>query len=160
MENWKAIKNFETYEVSDLGRIRRVTSITCTKSGKILKLKLDKGYLRVCLCRGGKKHYKAIHRLVAQAFVPNPKGLPQVNHTGKKTNNRACKLEWVTTKEHGRDRTKRGQSNGDGVRFHKAKKSKKWEACYCPEPRVRKSLGYFNTFKEAKIARDAAIKTL
>src|SRR5271166_6681734 len=106
MENWKTIEGFENYEVSDLGRIRRITAITCAKAGHILSQSLKKGYLTVCLC-GDKKYYKLVHRLVAQAFIPNPDNLPEVNHKKKNTDNRAVKLEWISKKDHGRDKAKR-----------------------------------------------------
>ena len=60
-----------------------------------------KGYNRVCLTRrdGGKQSY-LVHRLVAQTFIPNPMGLPQVNHKdGNKDNNCVSNLEWVTGKQ-------------------------------------------------------------
>ena len=59
-----------------------------------------KGYLRVDLSnKDGKKHFK-VHRLVAQAFIPNEEGKPQVNHKdGNKHNNSITNLEWVTNRE-------------------------------------------------------------
>jgi hypothetical protein len=157
-ENWKTIEGFEAYEVSDLGRVRRRLPGQHTQVGHILKPGTSKGgYLKVDLCNNG-THTKKVHKLVATAFVPNPLNLPQVNHTGKKSDNRACKLEWVTTKEHGRDKARRKQTSGDGIRFHKV--NNQWSASYCPEPRKRKHIGYFDTFKEAKTARDAKIKTI
>lgn len=65
------------------------------------------GYLQVKLKKGGKWYYRRVHRLVAEAFIPNPDNLPQVNH--KNGNKKECfsdNLEWMTNKEntqHGYD---------------------------------------------------------
>jgi hypothetical protein len=88
-EEWKRISEFENYEVSNMGRVRNI------KLCKLLKLNTRKGYYEVTL---GKKS-RSIHRMVADAFVPNPDDKPQVNHLGDKLDNRACMLEWVTQQE-------------------------------------------------------------
>lgn len=60
----------------------------------------DGGYLRVELWQNAKGRKFLVHRLVAEAFVPNAEGKPQVNHIdGDKTNNTASNLEWVTQSE-------------------------------------------------------------
>jgi hypothetical protein len=155
MENWKAVEGFEMYEVSDLGNVRSVSY----RGGPPRVLKTcpsNHDYVKVCLCVNGKKYRKNVHRLVAQAFVPNPENLPQVNHTGDKADNRACKLEWISTADHGKDRSKRGQ-HGDGASFVKA--TRRWVARYCTDNKV-KHIGYFDTFEEAKAARDERVATL
>ncbi|AGW43601.1 HNH endonuclease [Burkholderia phage JG068] len=54
-------------------------------------------YRRLQLCRDGRKVNHYVHRLIAEAFIPNPSGLPEVNHIdGDKTNNRKGNLEWVS----------------------------------------------------------------
>lgn len=59
-----------------------------------------KGYLFVSLSKDGKRYLKKVHRLVAQAFIPNPFRKPQINHkNGDKTNNGIDNLEWVTNAE-------------------------------------------------------------
>lgn len=59
-----------------------------------------KGYLFVSLSKDGKRYLKKVHRLVAQAFIPNPFHKPQINHkNGDKTNNGVDNLEWVTNAE-------------------------------------------------------------
>lgn len=95
-EIWKDIKDYEgIYQVSNLGRVMRVTT------GRVLKpLKHIKGYYRVDLSRNSVTSHQSIHRLVAQAFIPNPENKPQVNHIDEdKTNNSVDNLEWMTTKE-------------------------------------------------------------
>lgn len=105
MEQWKTIKGFEIYEVSNLGNVRN------SISGVILKPTLNTwGYPCVTLCYNHKRKNRVVHRMVAEAFVPNPDNLPEVNHSDEdKTNNVASNLSWVTKKEninHG-TRTKR-----------------------------------------------------
>ena len=90
MEIWKNIECFEQYSVSNLGNVRN------NQTGRILKpRKHTGGYMRVMLCKD-KKHYDYyIHRLVAMAFISNPKNLPEVNHKDEdKTNNVVENLEW------------------------------------------------------------------
>lgn len=95
-EIWKDIKGYEgLYQVSNLGDVRN-------HKGKVLsKLKNNgNGYLISCLCKEGKQtnHYK--HRLVAEAFIPNPENKPAVNHIdADRSNNKVDNLEWVSTKE-------------------------------------------------------------
>ena len=100
MENeiWRPVKNYETYyEVSSYGRVRSVDRIVTYSNGrkhlhkgKIIKpAKVCDGYLQIQLWKSGKVKQVLIHRLVAQAFLPNPDNLPQVNHKDEnKTNNR------------------------------------------------------------------------
>lgn len=105
IEKWKPVKGYEgLYEVSSLGRIKslskRVDSGKCHRSypEKILKPGKDsKGYLRVVLSDyNHKSHTYKLHRLVAEAFIPNPKKLPEVNHIdGNKANDSVDNLEWI-----------------------------------------------------------------
>lgn len=110
MEIWKDINGFEgLYQVSNLGNVKRLAGVVLMKNGltrtvreKILKPakcgnKKYGGYLFVNLYKEGKKIPKYIHRLVADAFVPNPYNLPQVNHKDEdKTNNVVDNLEFCS----------------------------------------------------------------
>lgn len=68
---------------------------------RMLSQKLNKfGYYEVALAKNGKMKTFLLHRLLAQHFIPNPEGLPQVNHkNGIKNDNRLENLEWVTKRE-------------------------------------------------------------
>lgn len=98
-EIWKDIKEYEgIYQVSNLGRVK---SLKHSKEGKLLKGRVTgKGYLSVALFRNSVRKSNSIHRLVAEAFIPNPENKPEVNHIDEnKLNNDVSNLEWVTSKE-------------------------------------------------------------
>lgn len=96
------------YQVSNIGRVKhlefsRPNSLTGSVSvikEHILKPRLTKyGYYAVLLSKNKKRKWKFIHVLVAEAFIPNPDNLPQVNHKDEtKVNNDAENLEWCTAK--------------------------------------------------------------
>lgn len=134
---WKDVKNFESlYQVSDDGQVRSVKRIKRNNAGyqevneRIRKLTPDKdGYLRVCLSKDGLHYLKAVHRLVAEAFVPNPENLPVINHIDEnKQNNCADNLEWCTVQYNtcygsGTEKTARAQGRPviqfeDGIPIH------------------------------------------
>lgn len=93
-EVWKAIDDCAGYEVSNLGRVRSLKR----HGVRIMPQTIQKnGYRYVTVWNKSKNHCLRVHRIVAQAFVPNPDGLPLVNHIdGDKTNNHASNLEWCT----------------------------------------------------------------
>lgn len=103
------------YSVTDNGRVYS------HKSKKFLRpIDNGHGYKDVILCSGGKPFHKYIHRLVAEAFVPNPDNLPEVNHKDENPGNNAwSNLEWCTSKynkNYGGRARKFGISRGKPVR--------------------------------------------
>ena len=108
-EIWKPIKNYETkYLVSNLGRVKGLDRTKIGKSGKVYPVKgkvlstggKSKTYSQVILHNESERSYPLIHRLVAEAFIPNPENKPQVNHIdGDKRNNIYNNLEWATGSE-------------------------------------------------------------
>lgn len=97
-ELWKDIKGFEgKYQVSNLGNVK---SLKRKEIKILLPLISKKGYCCVCLYKKCKFKHAMIHRLVANAFIPNPENKPQINHIdGNKKNNHIKNLEWCTNSE-------------------------------------------------------------
>lgn len=125
-EAWKDVRGYEgIYQVSNLGRIR---SWWCVNGHRRILSRSHivpghndwKGYVKVWLSDGVSRCNVCIHRLVAQAFIPNPLLKPQINHLdGVKAHNAASNLEWATNQENvlhaystGLARGRKGGANG------------------------------------------------
>ena len=152
-EIWKDIEGYEgRYQVSNFGRVRSLDQqLTYTSrwgtiayrptKGKVLTArKIHGGYLGVLFKVQGKTEMKLVHRLVANAFVPNPQNLETVNHIDEdKTNNRADNLEWM--------------SRADNVRYGTGSQRKR-----TPMRKVEQlttdgqHVAYFDSIKEASEA--------
>ena len=142
-EVWKDIVGYEgLYKVSDKGNIYSVERISSQGNkwgGITLKPRYDKhGYFRVTLYKNGKQKTRFIHRLVAEAFIPNPNGYSEINHRDEnKINNYAENLEWCTIK----------QNNNHGTRTERASQTK------CKKVRaINVETGEILTFNSAKEA--------
>ena len=99
-EIWKDVVGYEGYyQVSNFGNVKSIKRTT--SQGKVLKPFVNElGYKFVALCVNGKKKDCRVHRLVAQAFIYNPKNKEQINHLDyNPSNNRVDNLEWTTPKE-------------------------------------------------------------
>ena len=107
IEEWRDIAGYEgIYQVSNLGRVRSLDKVRRNGQhwkGRVLKQLLDgKGYSFVHLYANGKESHvvKRVHRLVAEAFLSNPEGKPEIDHIdADPKNNRIENLRWATHKE-------------------------------------------------------------
>ena len=99
-EIWKPVVGYEgLYEVSNLGRVRSLNYRNTGKVKELISHDNGFGYLIVELRNSGNRKTYSVHRLVAQAFIPNPDNLPEVNHRDLcKTNNCLLNLEWCSRK--------------------------------------------------------------
>lgn len=120
-EEWRDIEGYlGLYQVSNKGRVK---SLNYNRTGKeqILKNILEPtGYYRVNLAKEGKWKHFTVHRLVCNAFIPNPNNLPCINHKDEnKQNNSLQNLEWCTVKyniNYGTARLRQAQKNKKNVK--------------------------------------------
>lgn len=110
-EEWRPVDGFEgIYEVSSTGKVMSLARTivkhsknggcyTQTREGKQLKAHDDgRGYMHIRLYKNNRTYNTKVHRLVADAFIPNPMSLLEVNHrNGNKHDNRVENLEWVSS---------------------------------------------------------------
>ena len=106
-EEWKVIEGYDfAYRVSNFGMVEGTR-------GFMKPYDNGYGYLVVDLKANGKRKHKKIHRLVAEAFIPNPDNLPEVNHKDEnKYNNSVDNLEWCNSsynKTYGTGRERRSE---------------------------------------------------
>ena len=108
-EIWKPVIGFEgLYEVSSCGRVKTVPHYTkrgnsehASVKERLLKFFLsEKGYYCIKLRKDGRAIHRKVHRLVAEAFIPNPENKPQIDHIDtNKLNNEVLNLRWATPSE-------------------------------------------------------------
>lgn len=99
-EIWKEIEGYNgLYKISNYGNIKSIAR-KGTKEHLMIQSKNHQGYLQVKLTKNGISKTKKVHRLVAQAFIPNPNNLPQIDHIDdNKENNYASNLQWITNED-------------------------------------------------------------
>ena len=119
-EVWKDVVGYEgLYRISSHGTVCRLY-----KNGKVnfMTPRILNGYWRVKLCNGNTQKEYFLHRLIAQAFIPNPENKPEINHiNGIKTDNRIENLEWVTRSENAIHATKTGLLKYSEYRYNRAR---------------------------------------
>lgn len=118
---WEPIVGYEgLYEVSNDGRVRALAKQVPVPNGGMrnhdlmeLSTTEEHGYPRVTLCRGGNRTKPLVHVLVARAFIPNPRGFPEINHKDfDKRNARVTNLEWCTPEYNHHHAVEAGKKNG------------------------------------------------
>ena len=124
IELWKDIEGYDgIYQVSNQGRIRS------RKSGVWRLLKPGHGdgrYCQVGLVKDGKRYWKRVHQLVAEAFLPNPDHLPQIDHKdGNHLNNYADNLRWVSPADNTRNPNTIGHLRGNRKEQRKQREARK-----------------------------------
>lgn len=116
-EDWRPIKGYEgLYEVSSMGNVRSLDAHICNgkstrlRKGRIIQFGIqNSGYYQAPIWKDNKGYSALVHRLVAEAFIPNPDNKEFVNHIdGNKMNNVVTNLEWVTRLENHQHANKLG----------------------------------------------------
>ena len=155
VEEYRIIKDFENYEVSNFGNVRNF------KTGRVLKPGMsNRGYYKVNLCSDGNVYNKSVHNLVAEYFIANPYNKPFVDHiNNNKLDNNVRNLRYVTNQENQMNSKLRSNNstNYKGVYYYK--KSKKWEVKIGNNGKLL-HLGYFDNIEDAINARVKKAKEL
>jgi hypothetical protein len=144
IEIWKPIVGYDGfYEVSNMGRVRsldRIDSNNHPIKGCMVKLhKQNNGYLLVDLYKNGKRKHHLIHRLVAQAFIPNPKNKSEVDHINTdRTDNRVENLRFTT----------RAENMNNPLTKNKMSKTHKWLCANDEQEKTR--LDYVRNMRKIK----------
>ena len=150
-EIWCTINGYEgQYQVSDQGRVR---SLKFGKERIRKPIRNTQGYLQVDLWKNGDIKNWLVHRLVAQAFIPNPDNLPQVNHKDEdKENNSVQNLEWCDGKyninygtriQRVSDKMTNGKLSKPVLQYTKSGKLvREWKSARD----VERNLGYFHNY--------------
>jgi len=143
MEEYKLIKNFENYSVSNFGNIKN------NNTNKILKQYNFQGYKIVHL---NDKSLR-VHRLVAEAFIPNPENKPCVDHKNNiRDDNRIDNLRWATIKENCQNVSISSKNTSGYKGINWDKRSNRWRASIF-ENGLKVHIGYFELLDDAVKAR-------
>ena len=148
MEQYKIIKDFPNYEVSNFGNVKNI------KTGRVLKPGIEgHGYYNVILYKDRISFNKKIHKLVGETFIPNPLNKSCIDHKNNiKLDNNVTNLRWATLQENSMNQKLRSNNTSKykGVTFDK--RCNKWMA-YIRINGKLKHLGYFDNIDDAINAR-------
>jgi len=157
MEAFLPITGFEGYYISNAGKVK-----SCRKRNEVIMIpQLSKdGYWCQNLWDGVSYHKKTIHRLVAEAFLPNPDNLPEVDHIDRdKNNNQVSNLRWASISQNRINRTSKVGPTGERHIRWNPKKPKGFGVTIT---RDRKTIfcKYYETLDEAILARDSFLASM
>lgn len=160
--HWKDIPGYSgIYQISNVGNLRSLDRTVMHRGrnrrlkGRLLQPSIDvSGYPRAGLTVEAKTTYVFVHRLVAEAFVPNPKNLPYVDHiNGVRADNKVANLRWVNHSQNMANRHTTKQETGHaGIRYRPACTKKPYEVSGSLSGKSV-IVGYFESLSQAVNAR-------
>jgi hypothetical protein len=147
METYKSIKDYDNYEVSNMGNVRN------KKTGLILKHSLQNGYYCVGLSTNGKSKNFRVHRLIALHFISNPDNKLFVDHINRiRTDNSINNLRWATPSENQMNKSVQKNNNSTKTGVYYDKHINRWLVKMYING-IQKHIGNYLNFEDAVIAR-------
>ena len=149
-EEWKIISHSPNYEVSNFGNVRHILRKVNLKPRPVITFSHTRYDVSIANETGFQRNQK-VHRLVAEAFLPNPENKPIIDHIdGNSENNHISNLRWVTKSENGLNRNNKLRK--DNISGHKGicfcKQKNKWKITYQKDGKSIHG-GFYDTKEEA-----------
>ena len=165
-EQWKPIQEFNgEYEVSNLGRVRSMKRYY-GMVGRIMPQTIQrKGYYAVTFHMNNKAYCRKVHRLVIEAFTPNPDSLPCINHIdGNKLNNHVSNLEWCTYQANMQHAVRTGLTHPhqwtDDERKQISERNKQYAISHGYQPKPHRTMAEYQAERRAKAEERKRLKAL
>ncbi len=122
-EEWRSISEYINYQVSNIGRVRNANT------GRILKMRIDGKYCRVCLSKNNEPKPFSVHRLVATEFIENLDNKPLVDHINRDTSNNCVdNLRWVSVSQNAMNKRSHKGSSSKYKGVYLNKRDNNWRA--------------------------------
>ena len=144
LENFQDIKDFPNYKINENGEIYSKIR------NRLLKSKMNKGYIKICLRKNNKGYTKTLHRLLGIQYLPNPNNFPCIDHINRdKLDNSLTNLRWVSYATNAKNKSSKKNATSIYVGVRKTHNKKKPYRAETTFQGKKYNIGYYKTELEA-----------